>query len=906
MNSKKMAILALSSCMALSVGAAIGVGAEEFVSVKADTAKYFVAAENYTASVTQRQPATVNLTESAGQYFVKAVITQINDKPVPSEHYEFYELVASVNGESVNLNYNLGTHTFSGVITTGNQSELTLTLLGSEDKLTLDVTLENLYLGEDNDFTLSNVTLPVHGETLDIGIDNLSGDYILLVDLGMVRPADKLTINANGKSLLENGEYYSAYSGQITLKESKSIQITTDSTAPLTATISLTPVITYDELPASVTLNMYETVTYKYTATEETGYYSLNVSSTDEKAEISIFFKNAPEDFEGISVTQNNFPLYMVKDTEYYFDLTLVNATENATNATFATKIEAWKTPTIMAETNTPVPATPVGTENVTVGMNVESGNYSFTLLDVPFDYYMQGTTVTAYIENMDPVVLTPSNNYSAELQLSSANSSVYLVTDGGNITIVTLSVSKVAEKHYINLNEAAQISVPAATTEEEVLIPGSSVYYISLKEEESMGFYGVTLAGLNSSDITLNVLGLPAVFKGNKVGGFKVTFGLDEIALEFLNEGSEEATFTATVNKLEGTYDLTLGNNSNIQLNQGTTVYYLEGLAMGDYKLELSADTAVYVDGIALTVNNGSATFNVSAAQDDRGFVAVMFESAESKKIDVTVTPLNVITFNTALSITTVGDYYRTAYYINLKAGTYAIMLDTPENLYAEVTANNLPCVSYGGKSGLLKVETDGYVVLRFTGYTYGAENTFKAIITDIAGTMVMGAEADITLPVSEFGKVYELTGIIPGPYTITVVEGVEVYVDGALVENASFYVYDVSCSVMFVNTTKEELTFKTKVTPANLLTLNENTVTIEAWTYSKTYFIELTEGEYGIDLTLPEGISIEVTIDNKTVVAYGEISGTFTVSAAGYVQINFNTQSNEEVTFTVEVYEA
>ena len=899
---RKLAAFALSVCMASGVGAAMAINVHtHFAAASADTAKYAVTeAETYSAKVSQTSPAIITLTGvTAGQYSISAKITEVDGEPIADDNWEFYDLVATVGGESLYLNYDFGNRTFNGVIRVESNDTLTLTTT-TASTLTLSVTVDNLSIGANNDYTLSNVKL-IAGSSQMITLDNVAAsDYKVIVDLGTEDLIGDGVLYAQINDgtriqLIKDSKYFTnTYVGTVTVGDmSKTLTITSTNAVDLNATIMLNQVMTYAELPSSVDLEMWVAKTYKYTAAK-TGYYSLNTSSTDSKAEVSITFKTDAEAFEGLNVTENNFPLYMEANETYYFEFVLMNSSNDA-SATINTAVVNWDKPTIETNVAYPVPVTAAGRDRVTMDLVAEEGEYNLSLIEVPYNWYWNNITVTAYVGG-EEIALNADNSYTAKIFLD-GNTTISLTTNAEDSTVLTLSIATPEVMNYIKLGVATEVTVPAATMEYGELVPGNIIYYI---ENAQAGYYGITLSANNNISIDANWL--PAVFKGNTTGGFRVTDSGD-IVIEFYNYNMEATSFTATVTKLDGNYDMALGTNE-VSINKGTTVYYLEGLAVGNYELSvanLPAGATISIDGVAVTLNGGKANITISEDQDNRGLVTVMFMSDAAAKLTVTVTPENVMKFNEAITITTDGDYYNTASYIYLEAGTYAIQLSTPDGMYASVTANGEDAITYGGKMGVFTVAQSGNVALRFTVNNYSGVNAFKAIVTNVAGAMTLGKEESISLTASEFGKVYTMSGLAYGEYNVTVSANVKVYVNGSLLEGDSFYLYDNTCTIAFVSDVDVE--FTAKVTPAYMLKLGEKTdVTIYAWNYSTTYYMELEEGEYIIELTMSDGTMIKVSVDGELVLNYGDITGSVIVDG-GYIAFTFETNTFEEVTFSVLV---
>lgn len=738
LKGRRSAIIALLLCMMLCVGTAIGINLnKKSVTASADTMTYSVA-ETYSAKVSQSMPATISLTETAGQYYMTARITAVNGETIAENNGEYYDLIATIGEESTFLNYNYSTHTFTGVVRAEDYDTLIL-ITTSSDTLSLDITLGDLFIGKDNNYALENVQIPTNS-SLKLNLENVTAnDYSITVDLGyeFLEYDTYLYAQVGDKEpvlLTIDDDYYSAYTGRIVVTDStKTLTIISTSPQTLNVNITLNQIEGLPELPSVINLEMWQTQTYRYTAVEG-GYYSLNIVTPDKYTEVSIIFKEDVEAFDGLNVTENNFPLFMEAGKDYYFDLTLVNATSDF--AIIITAVKPWDRPIIMADTIYPVPVTAEDRDTTAMDLQVRKGTYNLSISGIPINYYVMDITVTVYIAGLEPIYLNQENHYTADVGLDFYNRKIFLTTSDTVSTVLSIYINNPLEKKYINVGEPTEITVPSVGENDSYnIFSGRAIYYFDCSE---YGYYEITLTDLNGALISVesSVSALPIVDIGHTEGAFKLRYQTGQIILEFVNHGYETVRFTAIVNQLFGDYDLSLGTN-DITIEKGNTVYYFEGIAIGDYLLtvtNLPTSATLTVDGEKLVLNSqGKAVLSISGVQDNIGFITVMFTSSTAANISLTVRPLSEIPLNEEISITTEYDYYYvTAYYIYLEPGIYEVQLTTPEMLYVMVTANNEIVTTYSNDSGVFTVEESGYVALRFICFTYTMDNTFQVIVLD------------------------------------------------------------------------------------------------------------------------------------------------------------------------------
>ena len=894
-NKKALAAIALTACMTTCASVALTRLANTAYAETAHTASVQTTQASETViaeglNITNGMSATATVGNMSGQYFAYVTImSYTGEDPNP------YNIFVTVGGKTVTLVYNYMIDKYEGVVkvTSGATLEVSTNSLNT---FVVDVALGSLYLGTNNNYTINGVEIAAKSE-VTVDVENAeASNYVITVDIGAAELSEgeslSVTINGMGYAtdLEPNGGMYSA---EITLSEDTTyLTIYSSSEQALNMNINLFKVAHYDKLPSSAELTMWETVTYEYTV-EKDGYYSIAFSSDDAMAEVSTILKTEADAWEGLNVTGEDFPLYMAKGTTYYVDLVLVNASNE--EATVNIAVAEWKNPKLMLNEIYYLPVV-AGTTPATSAEYVEStlvaekGTYNLALMNVPFMYYMANVTVTATIDGAK-YKLSPENNYSIKVTTLADSVKVSLTTSDETSTVVGVSFAIPEVRNTMNLEEKTAIKVPAYET---------VAYYI---EGITEGYYYIVLDGVPAGAL-LNVYtsesDVIVVPYGETRGGFQVRWGGD-FAIIFSNNGDKELSFNATVYNEENEYILGLAKEQAISLNANTrTTYYMEGLAQGNYKITLSnANVSVWVNGEEVKLENGEGTFNLPSGQD-YDIVTVSFKSASAVTFNVTVMPLDILELGVAKNLTADPWYYGTAYYILLNPGTYSVVLDLPEGLYGDVNANN-----ESATNGLFTVTEKSYVAIKITLYSFVDEELDFRVLVNTYGnnTMTLGKEESVSLSNSNFGQVYKMSGLASGEYILTLSsDAIKVYVDGSLVEGNSFYVWGDSCTIAFIYSGEGSVTFTAKVTPANMLTLGETEITIDAWTYSKTYFLDLKKGEYEIYITL-NGVPVQVVYNGEEIVAYGNDYGFFEVTADGYIILTFNVETFEEVTFTIDI---
>ncbi|MCH5143102.1 MAG: hypothetical protein J1G07_05300 [Clostridiales bacterium] len=898
---RKLALVALSACATLCIAGTAGYVNNNYAhTAYAATAQYAVT-ENLpnwgSQTVSASKPATLSYSGvTAGQYMLNVKVTSgITDE-------FFASMTATVAGEeTVYLSYNGSTQTFYGVVTINSASgSIELNTDWTKD-LTVEPELADLYIGSGNDYAIGDLKLSA-STPLKLKLDGLTnGNYRVLVDLGfeLLGAGEYIEVGVNDDDynrLTKNDNYFSAYSGTLTVTDASTyLNITTNRESPVLVSVIMEKQAEIKALPQTATLEMWTAVTYSYVPAA-TGFYAMSVASNDAAAEVSVTLKTSVDSFDGLYIPDNSYPMYMEQGTTYYVEAVLTNSS-NDSSAEVTLNVVNWNAPKIEENNVVYAPVSAYGKPIKELTLKVDAGTYNLALMEVPFSFYMRGETIIAHIGNQE-IYLDPMNNYTSEVEITSADTTIYFTSSSDQYIAVGVSLVVPEVRYYINLNEPTSITLPAAASAEE---PTQVAYYV---EGAGVGYYTVTISGLTASSkikLFTSTSDVEIIGFNKTEGSFVLKYYAEDFALIFANYGAEE-TFTATVSMTFET--ISLGANEITVKAGETKTYFMERLAAGNYAIKVNNDS------IAVAVENEAVTdgmFTVTELQDNEGLVMITFTNNGEADLTVTVmvTPEYTMTLNTLTTLKVEGESQYMAYYIaNVPAGMYSVTLDLPEGMEVMVTANGDYAIFYANKTGSFEVYSAGYLALRFSCANYGVGTEFKVLVKAVEGDMKLGEAQSVELSSTNISNAYILKGLATGEYKLSVLpEGVTAYVDGNAVEGGMFSIWGDTCVITFVYSGTTSATFTATVTPANMLTLGEKTeITIDAWSFSKTYFMELEEGEYIIELTLSDGTMIQVSMDGDTLLNYGETKGTVFVDS-GYIAFTFETNTFEEVTFSVVV---
>lgn len=938
-SKKTMAAIALSATMATCGIAAIGFAKMEHAdaltsthystSAFADVGKKDIQGQMILvtgAKISASNPLSLPLTGvPQGQYYLS-----VNFSGIPSGQY--FDVVATVGDEAFYLLTDFGTTTASaaGVIRTSKADDTIILSVNTPTELTVDVYLEDLYIGESNNYQLNGVQLTNVDTAIEL--QSLSaGKYTISVDLGAQVLGEDASIIAETDNeeaapvvLVKQG-FFETYTGTLDLSASTAtLYLRTTNPVPLNVSITLEKQAVIDPLPATaVTLETWMPVTYSYSVTEP-GYYKINYTSTDTKAVVETTFKTNATDFEGLTVVGDNFPLYMEADTTYYFTVTLTDATENTASVTFT--VTDWAAPTITAGDIFYVPVTSATSKEAEIDLDLADNTYNLSITDVPFTYVENNYVISAFFTATAPtqsVALNRDNSFAASVELKGATK-VHFTTTAPTDTVVGISFVVPEERKELVIGALTDIEVPGKVGTEQY---GSATYYVTaptLPEGQTfdwLGYYDIVLSTLTSQNIevTTTYSDIPAVLRGDSVGGFAIRYE-GEFALIFRNYGAEAATFKATVTKALSDLSIDLGVETDVTVPaESLTVRYLENLVQGNYSFTVTAadestdlqNITVYVDGEEFALENGKATLNVSYTQDSNGLITVMFKNtgATDANLKVTVTPQNVMMLGTPVTISTTGYDYYAAYNINLAAGTYVLALNLPEGMNVSVLVGNTEIVTYGNTAGILNVTEDnaGYFGLRFNFYYgTGKDVDVQAIIYrfDEQNTLALDTPKTISFAATDIATTYKIN-LTAGRYSITLQDGVEIAVNGLVTTNGLFDIVaeNETVYITFINKTATAKTFNVTVhqTDSYFLELGVfKDITLSGYETRTYYITNITAGDYSIRI---DSNVIQVMFNGQEIIASGSYAGTFTVTENGTIAITFNSYSFEEVTFSAYV---
>ena len=372
-----------------------------------------------------------------------------------------------------------------------------------------------------------------------------------------------------------------------------------------------------------------------------------------------------------------------------------------------------------------------------------------------------------------------------------------------------------------------------------------------------------------------------------------------------------EDETKPIALDAADGNYTLSL-------LNIPASVLYGDVTITAHIKSEKVETKVELENGYAeVTLNNATEIWFTS--DYDSNFVAGAV--------------LNTIQENTTIvlgeteSLELTGNETQTYSIEILKTGYYEVVLDIIGGQPVEVSASTAarPIIPYGNTHGAFFFEVsenDSTAYLYFshtgTGTTY-----FDVIVNPVDEdiTMKLNQATEITVDANS-EKTYFIENIEEGVYSVelTLPEGVEIQVDSSAMDSAiilegktegTFVVYYMqTVSLIFKNNGSSAATFSAKVTRVaeGYMYLGwENYISMSATDNTKTYLLEdLDAGTYAVNLDLPEGVEIQVTMGGETIIASGHVSGSFTVAANGTnVALTFTYMGTSSIDFTAIVHQ-
>lgn len=553
LKSKKLAAIALSMCLATGAVAAIGYASNNGLDASAKTANYQVSeasigyGEQNKATgiiVTAEEPATLTLKDvAAGQYYINM------DVEVEGEDYPAL-MVTVDNSEPTYLTYNFYAGRYLAVVDVKADSVIVIST-DTENTYTVDAYLGNLFIGPENDYNLPEINF-VAGTPVTVDLAYVdAGNYFMLINFWASEPISEevsFTVAIDGGEAIEvtrNEMYWNGFTAEFEIPEdAKTLTFNTNSEVALThGNISLQKYVHVDPLPeGEITLNVYETVTYSFSV-ENSGYYAINYTNVDVKdALIAIAVKEDVESFDGTSIEGNDFPMYLEAYVTYYMDVTYMGTEDyenSPSQATVTLSIKDWEIPTLKAYgAGVYVPST--SAKNVQpFNLDVKNDTYTLALVNVPVLAYMYGVNVIAHF-GFESVLLSPSNDYTAEVTLNGVTS-MWLTNDYGENLVVKVVIGGDAET--LKLGEETEITLSGTNQ--------TALYAIELEAGE----YSIEIVE-GEPVIQVSVDGIVAIPVGEYFAEFTVKVIEDEetnttsVILLFEYEGEEEVTFSVLVKK--------------------------------------------------------------------------------------------------------------------------------------------------------------------------------------------------------------------------------------------------------------------------------------------------------------------------------------------------------------------
>lgn len=503
-------------------------------------------------------------------------------------------------------------------------------------------------------------------------------------------------------------------------------------------------------------------------------------------------------------------------------------------------------------------------------------------------------------------------------ISLSAANSSVSVYADELSVIpegkmaggfVVRYDGSDYAIEFRNSSTEDINIYVTVESDDTAMLQLGDNSLSLTATQRRSYFMYSLAAGSyeveVSNSAIELSVDGVPVTLTDGKatitISDIQDSNGV--VNFTFENTTSASVDFKFTVNPHN-----TLEVNSTITVETSGyyyyTSYYAHVTAGQSYALTLNLP-----EGMSVTVTqNGTDLIYYDGyvgafTAESTGYVTLRFSCytyGDNTSFTAHFSTANAMPINTTTNVT-ISENNDTANYVAyLYPGTYKLNLSNPDVKVlinsVEITGNEFEVYLYSG------------VTISFihTGsVTFTATLVPNNILAVGANSITLTAWNSATYYINLEQSVYNLA--------LTLDENVHVQVllDGQVVisDGATSAVLNITASgyhaLTFINEGGDDITFSANVIPQNMLVINEeNNITIEAGAHSKAYYIDLQAGSYNIALTLPEGINVQVTVNNIVVENYG----TFTISEdqAGYVRVVFTTESDAAVDFTVYIYAA
>lgn len=616
MKSLKIRLLAIIAFVAMALGI-IGIAGYTGLTASAAAGDVVGIGEANAAEITLSSSATdtAEVSPSAsGQYFLNLKVTSAKkgDEVVTPDYYSF-EINVS-NGEvdefgypvTYYLTYSPELDAYYVLMTVKPGQTLTFTMIeyGEEQyELTLKAYLDNPILGSLNGNSLYGIELPA---TLLLS-EVPAGNYVVAVTPDWdqtIGEGEKLTAKASDSqtavTLTKNADYFDAYVGTVAITaNTKTLSVAAENAdgenVNHTVSVVLYEVISsVPELPQTAsTYNVYELYRYKFTA-GDSGFYAINVSDVklvdgeaEVTAEFSMVVKNDPNALNGTFISTNNYPIYLVKGTTYYLEVTCTYASYEVTSVVddkpvtetvFPDSVSAvinvgnWTTFAVETEGAVYIPTSSSASAGETtnyVTVELASSTYQVTLLNLPETV----TSVDLHVGNAS-ITLNAENNFSVALAITKG-SKLYVVSSS-DFTVGLLIEKTVAGTLRVNVaNSITLVAGASDVYRVEGLVAGTD--------------YSVTLAGGNG-EISVFSTESAVIYNGHNFGVFTVSSEDPDVSgfvLVFENAGAE-INLTVTISTYTtGNFNLNTQNNIVLAPN-AAVAYKVTGVTTGTYTLTL------------------------------------------------------------------------------------------------------------------------------------------------------------------------------------------------------------------------------------------------------------------------------------------------------------------------------
>lgn len=533
-----------------------------------------------TVSVSSSRPAVLAMSGvPAGQYYF--VLKTENGRD------DYPGITVQVDDYYAFLTYNSYADAYIAIVETNGNSIINLTTYSYEAQ-TADVWLDELFIGESTQYA-------VYGLKVGGGFSGRVriADVAAMEYFVRLQPYDRygedikfyFGLDGGNPSEMIYDENSDGYAVNASIGGS-SEYLTVTSTSGEAVTVDLildASVIVDTPLPANspAEFAQYETRSFVYRA-EQTGYYTINHISAPAAAEFGITLKTNPNLSQSVSVYGENFPMYLVGNTNYYFDITYIGiAGESYENmpatvkATFS--VNRWENPAANVDKNMYVPVTSESdSKTVPIKINCPAGSeLQVSLYNVPFG----AEHISLHYAN-DVITLASATGFATRMVVQSGADSFYFTADyeGEFVADLLISYVPVSYDGEMKLGKGTEVTLRAHE---------SRLYYVT---DIPAGEYKITTAGGNGKISAADEYGGTIIAAGEGLG--YVDFAPSEpsgtLYFSFSNESDENITFAALVTAMPSE-EIFLGEAKQITLAANESAQYRVNIEEGDYTITLS-----------------------------------------------------------------------------------------------------------------------------------------------------------------------------------------------------------------------------------------------------------------------------------------------------------------------------